>query len=438
MRGRTPRIARVADADAEPLRRIGRQLAALLIALLCTLLIALLAVVYFRTRVASLQSLRDTLQTSALTEVPDVTKLAESGTKGGMVRESKEEEQERGEVFITFADATFKYIGGSSGPFGAALADRAAASRAVRGTSPVFSTVETPGDLTYLICTVPALLHGRAVGVVQTGSSERTYDQSLKALLESLFLVSMFGLAASAGITWLVVHRALTPIRSALSHQRNFVADAAHELRAPLAILRTAAELWLEPGSDDDQQEAVEQVLSQGAHLARLVDDLSLLARADSGAVSIAQERVNLSALTRETVAGVELVAEELGIALEVQTDDGWVRGDAGRLRQLLLILLDNALKHAVGSKTITITVRRQGSQVVVAVRDSGLGVDPEDLPHLFDRFYRTDRARSGEGSGLGLAIAQWIAQAHDGQIRAGNAPAGGAVFTVTLPFAGA
>jgi signal transduction histidine kinase len=71
-------------------------------------------------------------------------------------------------------------------------------------------------------------------------------------------------------------------------------------------------------------------------------------------------------------------------------------------------------------------------------VRDSGLGVDPEDLPHLFDRFYRTDRARSGEGSGLGLAIAQWIAQAHDGQIRAGNAPAGGAVFTVTLPFAGA
>ncbi|MGH2388790.1 MAG: sensor histidine kinase [Chloroflexota bacterium] len=222
-----------------------------------------------------------------------------------------------------------------------------------------------------------------------------------------------------------------------MTHQRDFVADAAHELRAPLAILRTAAEVWLEPSSEDDQQEAVEQVLSRGAHLARLVDDLSLLARADSGAVAIAHERVDLSELARETVNGVELVAEELGIALEVRTDPAWVRGDAGRLRQLLLILLDNALKHASGTKAVEITVRRQNSQVVTTVRDWGPGIDPEDLPRLFDRFYRTDRARGGEGSGLGLAIARWIAQAHGGQIRVGNAPGGGAVFTVTIPLAG-
>ncbi|HVA91844.1 MAG TPA: HAMP domain-containing sensor histidine kinase [Chloroflexota bacterium] len=444
-----PRAGRAEDAAAEPLRRISRQLAALVVGLICVLVAALLTVVYFRTQATSLDSLRSTLRERAESEVYHLTALDQAGMTnhagpvghasppGQALRESIREEQERGELFIVFADARLKVLGGALGPFEGALADRAAAAEAMRRRAPVYSTRETSGDQTYLICSVPAISRGSVAGVVQTGASERSYEQNLHALLISMLLVSVFGLAASLGITWLVIRLALTPIRSSLAHQRDFVADAAHELRAPLAILRTAAELWLEPASMDDQQVAVEQVLSQGSHLARLVDDLSLLARADSGAVSIAHERVDLPALIRETVSGVELVAEEGGTRLEVRADDLWIRGDPGRLRQLLLILLDNALRHAPESETVTVTARRQGGHAVVSVRDRGPGIDQRDMPRLFDRFYRADRARAGEGTGLGLAIARWIAMAHGGQIRAANAPDGGSVFTLTLPLGG-
>jgi signal transduction histidine kinase len=423
-----------------PLRRIRRQLAALVVGLICVLVAALLAVVYFRTQATSLDSLRSTLRQRAQSEVYHLTSLDYPSMANHpplpdqALHESIREEQARGDLFIIFIDDRLRVLGGGSGPFAGSPADRAAAAEAMRRRVLVYSTRETSGDQRYLICSVPAISHGRVVGVVQTGASERSYEQNLHALVESMLLVSVFGLAASVGITWLVVRLALAPIRSSLAHQRDFVADAAHELRAPLAILRTATELWLEPASLEDQQEAVEQVLSQGAHLARLVDDLSLLARADSGAVAIAHERLDLSALIRETVSGVELVAEEGGVRLEIRTEDLWIRGDPGRLRQLLLILLDNALKHAPRSETVTVMARRQGGHAVVSVRDQGPGIDQRDLPRLFDRFYRADRARAGEGVGLGLAIARWIAVAHGGQIRAANAPDGGAVFTVTLP----
>ena len=251
-----------------------------------------------------------------------------------------------------------------------------------------------------------------------------------------MLLVGACGLVAAAGITGLVVRRALLPIRAALRHQRDFVADAAHELRAPLTILRTAAELWLEPGTVEDQEDAVEQVLVQSNHLARLVDDLSLLARVDSGAVSVAHDRIDFGRLVAGVVDGVALLAEDRDVHVRLAVEEVQVRGDASRLRQLLLILLDNALKHTPPHGSIDVQVARQGGHARLQVRDTGPGIDPRDLPHLFDRVYRADRARSGEGTGLGLAIGRWIAVAHGGSIRAANAPGGGALFTVVLPLA--
>jgi signal transduction histidine kinase len=130
----------------------------------------------------------------------------------------------------------------------------------------------------------------------------------------------------------------------------------------------------------------------------------------------------------------VEILAEERNITLRLSAQpDVYVLGDAGRLRQLLLILLDNALKHTPENGMITVHVDRQGPRARIGVRDSGSGIDPKDLPHLFDRFYRADRARTSEGTGLGLAIGRWIVEAHGGQIIAANAQGGGALFVATL-----
>jgi signal transduction histidine kinase len=180
---------------------------------------------------------------------------------------------------------------------------------------------------------------------------------------------------------------------------------------------------------------ALEQTLSQSTHLARLVDSLSLLARADSGVVTMEREPVSVSELARSTVESVEILAEERDVTLRLSAQpDVYVIGDAGRLRQLMLIMLDNALKHTAEKGTITVHVDRKGPRARIGVRDSGPGIDPKDLPHLFDRFYRADRARTGEGTGLGLAIGRWIAEAHGGQIMAANAQGGGALFVVTVP----
>ena len=144
---------------------------------------------------------------------------------------------------------------------------------------------------------------------------------------------------------------------------------------------------------------------------------------------------LDLSRLVVETVAGVEVLAEDRGVRLVVETP-GAVRvvGDAGRLRQALLILLDNALTYTPDDGSITVGAARRAR--AAAGGDSGPGIAPEDLPHLFERFYRADKARGSTGSGLGLSIGRWIAEAHGGRLTAANAPGRGALFTVTLPLA--
>jgi signal transduction histidine kinase len=275
------------------------------------------------------------------------------------------------------------------------------------------------------------------IAVVQTTISERQYEESLRSLLQILAAVSGLGIIVSAGISALLARRALQPIRLAMRRQRDFVADAAHELRTPLAIMRTAAELALADDSEAENQRALEQTLAQNNHLTRLVENLSLLARADSGAVTLERSEVDFGALVDESVGAVEMLAEDRGIRLAARSQPGIrVFGDVGRLRQLLLILLDNALKYTPEGGEVLVSLTVQSGAARLQVRDTGPGIDPKDLPMLFDRFYRADRARSGEGTGLGLAIGRWIVEAHNGKIVAANAPDGGALFTVTLPIA--
>jgi signal transduction histidine kinase len=289
----------------------------------------------------------------------------------------------------------------------------------------------------YLVYTAPIRVNGNLIGAVQNSISERQYETTMHTIRIALLVVALLGLITSGGISLVMARRALQPIRSAIRYQRDFVADAAHELRTPLAIQRTVGEVGMAEQSPDELQATIAQMLGENQHLTRLVEDLSLLARTDTNAVAIERRSVDLSSLVAETAAEIEPLAQAQEVTLEAEVDKHInALGDLLRLRQLLLILLDNALKHTPAGGTVHLTLSVQGSRARLQVADTGPGVDPAHLPRIFDRFYRADQARTEGGSGLGLAIGKWIVEAHGGQIQAGNGSPHGAVFTVLLPVA--
>lgn len=432
-----------AETGDEPVRRAGRRLAILTVGLVCALVLVFGMIVYATTSYVLMQTLQTAVQDRANAVAPAIEHEPlgfRSFPRDTLPRTLRRFfDTSRGDsrrVPLVVVDQNLHVLA-SFNPPGASLADPTAARQVVRDhLSSLVSSRQVDSDGPYLVYTLRVSRGDGAVRVVQTSISQRGYLDSLRTLLQVLIGASALGLLASAAISGVVTRRALRPIQTALRRQRDFVADAAHELRTPLAIMRTAAELGIAGDATADPQVALEQVLAQNSHLTRLVDDLSLLARADSGAVGLECAPLDLALLVNETVGGIATLAEDRDIRLSVEAVESSVVGDAGRLRQLLLILLDNALKHTPEGGAIVVGVHNADGHVYLQVRDSGSGIDPLDLPHLFDRFYRADRARSSEGTGLGLAIGRWIAEAHGGSLSAANAPDGGALFTLTMPAA--
>jgi signal transduction histidine kinase len=432
---------RAADPDAAPLRRVRWRLAAITVGLLTALLVALSGAIYVATEHVLMDSLHATLRARADAAIPHF-RFQQSGPLYGAHRDG-------GGVCVSVVgididSGSVTAPNDTCNPDAQTLPDPSAAQHTLQdslaghfGATWSSQQVDTSGP--YLIYTKLLVdpIDGSVQGVAQFYLSEQQYLNDLHLLLQVLAGASLLGVAASAAISYWLSRRALQPVRVAMQRQRDFVADAAHELRTPLAIMRTAAELGLSNGEAMDQEVALEQTLAQNAHLTQLVDSLLLLARADSGTMTLERQPIDLGNLVRETAASIAVLAEEREVRLDVRaTEDLRVLGDAGRLRQLLLILLDNALKHTPDGGSIMIGLVRAGNRAQLTVQDTGPGIDPPDLPHIFDRFYRADRARAGEGVGLGLAIGRWIVEAHGGRIAAANAPAGGAIFTVTLPLA--
>jgi heavy metal sensor kinase len=229
----------------------------------------------------------------------------------------------------------------------------------------------------------------------------------------------------------------LARLEAAFRSQQSFVADASHELRTPLTILQGHADLALsDPRADPRQyRRALEVVSAETQRLSRVVARLLTLARADAGSLTVVREPVDLAELCEETVCRLRPLAEKRTLAYEGPAPL-IVEGDADWLRQLLLNLAENALHHTESEGAIRIIAERLSGQVRVAVHDDGCGIAPEHLAHLFDRFYRVDKARSRArgGAGLGLAIARWIVDRHDGTISLRSQPGVGTTAEVTLP----
>jgi heavy metal sensor kinase len=229
----------------------------------------------------------------------------------------------------------------------------------------------------------------------------------------------------------------LDRLQRAFELQRRFVADASHELRTPLTTIRGNVEvLLLDPDLPPAVRESLRHVSGETARLSRLVTNLLLLARADAGRGEPARRVVDLHALALETVQQARAAAGEVAVRLG-REDQATVLGDADQLRQVLLNLLDNAIKYTPAGGEVSVSVYPEGPWAKLEVRDTGVGIAPEDLDRIFDRFYRAERRPHGaSGSGLGLSIVSWVVGAHSGRIDVHSAVGQGSVFTVSLPLA--
>jgi len=282
--------------------------------------------------------------------------------------------------------------------------------------------------------------------VVQVIGERGSEQRLLAALLSVLVLGSVAALALALAAGWFYAGRALVPIRDAidrrevaLRRQREFAANASHELRTPLTVIRTSV-TDLRRNQDEPVAQvgaALEDIDAETSHLTALVDDLLLLARTDAGTIELERAPVDVADVAVEAAGALTAMAAERGITLVVEPLPAVVEGDALRLRQLVTILVDNAVAHTPAGRGVAVRVRADGGSAVLAVDDDGPGIRDEDLPRLFERFWRADDAPSG-GTGLGLAIAAWIVERHGGRIGAANRPEGGARFEARIPLRGA
>jgi signal transduction histidine kinase len=264
-------------------------------------------------------------------------------------------------------------------------------------------------------------------------------------------LIAAFGASAFVAVIlvafggWLLARKSTAPVEETFSHMRRFMADAAHELRTPLSVVRARAEVALQRARDPNEYaDALRGIERETMRLGRIVEDLLMLARADAGERRIEHRRVFLDDITLDAAEAARLIAERKTVRLEVADfEEAPVNADPDLLRQLVMILLDNSIKFTKSGGVVRVQVLSRASRSELVVTDDGIGISPEQLSHVFERFYRGDPSRTRDasgsadastGAGLGLSIAQWIAEEHDGTIGIDSTPGQGTRVTVSFP----
>lgn len=332
------------------------------------------------------------------------------------------------------------------------------------------------------LLTLPVIERGRMIHLVQVAMPLESADMARSRFL--LILLGLIPLAlGGAGVGgWFLARRALTPVDAmvdtartieaedlsrrietadgtaelgrlaavlnamlerlerAFTAVKHFSADAAHELRTPLTILKGELEVALRsPPTPEEYRSVLVSCLEEVDRLSTLVTDLLFLARSDSGNMSIVRTPVNLAAVLRDVCAALDALAETTHISFRHDAPpELWTRGSEAMLFRLIFNLGENAIKYTPEGGRVTLTLKPQGTEAYLAVRDTGAGIAAEEQPHIFDRFYRADPARSRGGTGLGLALARSIVLAHGGQISVESRVGHGSCFTVRLPLVSA
>ncbi len=332
------------------------------------------------------------------------------------------------------------------------------------------------------LVSVPIAHGGTLVNIVQVGTSLKPVEEALNRLLFILLVTVPGALIVALAGGWLLAGQALRPVgaitqaaeriaggdltqrltvpasadeigrlAASFNHMvarleasfrqvRQFTSDASHELRTPLTVLKGETELALRrPRSAEDYRQVLESGLEEIDRMTRIVDELLLLSRADLGEIKLAAQPVRLDALVEEVQRQAGVLGQERQVEVTLgATAPCTVVGDELRLRELLLNLVDNAVKYSYPGGKVELALRCESGWARLSVTDHGIGIPPEAQPRIFDRFFRADNARAHaqQGTGLGLPICRWIADAHRGRIEVQSVLGQGAVFTLVLPLA--
>ncbi len=313
------------------------------------------------------------------------------------------------------------------------------------------------------------------------GASMRTVDDTINWFVKALALLIPSGVLLAAIASWFMAGKALEPVAAlgkaareigvsrldrrlpvrgngdeldylaeqfnetlqqlekAVGEMKQFTASISHELRTPLAVLRGEAEIALmQSNSPEQYRRVLASQLEEFEKLTKMVNELLTLARAESGEVAIAHDPVNLSSLAQSLIEQLEPVAASKNLSLSCDCDaDMFVQGDDGWIERIILNLVDNAIKFTPSGGHVLVRVSQNGEHRFIEVTDSGIGIEPEALPHIFERFYRADPSRSNraDGAGLGLSLVKWATDQHHASVEVDSTPGQGSTFRVKFPF---
>lgn len=265
-------------------------------------------------------------------------------------------------------------------------------------------------------------------------------DESRKRLVSILLLVNGAILVVGGGLGYLLAGETLKPIQDMVENQNRFISDASHELRTPLTALKSTMEVSLRDKNLTIAEARVllKESIEEVDKLQRLSDNLLQLAKTKHPANRLVFEKIQLAKVVQQALKKVKPLAHTKEITLKTHSQLIQLEAQSESLIQSLVIMLDNAIKYSPEKSIVTITTKKTGSTAEIAITDQGVGITSKDIPHIFDRFYRTDSARSKPavgGYGLGLSIAHQIISSHQGHIVVKSQPGRGTTFTVTLPL---
>jgi len=285
------------------------------------------------------------------------------------------------------------------------------------------------------------LQNNSVLGVVQVGESVQPQEATLQILLFVLLFVGVLTLIAAVFGGLFLANRALAPARLAMERQQRFIADASHELRTPLTLMRADAEVLLRGRTRFDEEDAalLEDIVAEATHMTTLATSMLSLARLDAGHQHQEHEVVDLSKIASHIVQRASALAEQQHVTLHTSNAvPVLVIGDAMLLEQAALVILDNAIKYNHIGGSVTITTCTEGERAKIMIQDTGVGIPSDHLPHMGERFYRVDKARSREvgGTGLGLSIARGIVNSHNGTIELNSVMEQGTTVIISLPLA--